>query len=210
MEQEKRYTQVVDELQKGDACRIDLSCPEPGAGLDRLRGALKFRGVSFLFDYDARARKDVPIPHTSYVLFVENVKIEDILALLNEITPNGELKPKSKGRGPAGFDKASVKTMTAEDRDQFANVLGLPSSTIERHMRGESSASVPAGKAAEKVGSDPAAIVVADPESNSEPRPATRPLSPHIQHFFESGHTRRDGSLSVLIFLKVGREEGRR
>jgi hypothetical protein len=183
--------------------------------LDRLQQAFEFCRVTFLVDRDASARIDVPIPRTPYVLFVENVTAEEILLVLKEMGMSGEPSPKSRGRGPADFDTASVRTLTSADCLQFAKILGLESSSIERHMSGQSAAtarqSTAEGKGsgpqetdtARKESADPVAIVVADPDSNLQPRPMSRPLSPQIKRFFESGRARRDGGISALIYVRV-------
>jgi hypothetical protein len=199
LKQNKRKTEILDELNKADA-RMELSCLHPGAGVARLRQAFEARDVVFLVDKDALARIEVPFMNASYAMYVENLKGEDVLAVLRRLAIETEQMNKEQRRD-AEFESVELRAATEQDRKTFSALLGRDISGVDLQTVDERARNRAGGDA--HSGSDKShtrtAVVVTAHEGA---RPVTvSALSPEIQQFFAKHRTRRAGSVHMLIYV---------
>jgi hypothetical protein len=207
LNQEERRRQFLAELEKVNACRLELPCLKPREGLLQLRRVLEDQGVAFLLDQDAAARIKVPFPNFSYALYLQNLTADEIFSVFRQIGTEPDPKVKTKSRALPGFDKVSVKAMASDDCAHFSKLLGLdPLQLKPRSLDGIAGQFRKMGQSRSELGpleneiQERTAVVVVDYESGD--RPISSPLSAEIKHFFGTRHERLPGSLDVLIFVR--------
>jgi hypothetical protein len=188
--------QLVDELNKIGVSWMELRCASPAAGVKQLQLLLEDRGFTFLIDEDAGAKIKLPVPNTSYAMYVENLPATEICAVLQQVVIESDSKLKDKLSVSPRFDKVSVRPMKAEDRNTFSKLAGIDPALLElRRAREHQPAESRSGELQRQV--QRRAIVVVEYESGS--RSLAHPLSEEVRRFFAR---ERDPNQALIIFVR--------
>jgi len=115
LEQTAVTQQVVQELKKDSASRVDLFCTDSVRALDRLQKTFLANGVTLRIDPATRAWLDRrPAARTNLAIYSEELSAEDLGKILQQLA--GEDK-----KAGAQFDKVVVNGVTPAE---MAKVLG--------------------------------------------------------------------------------------
>jgi hypothetical protein len=143
--------------------------------------------------------------NASYAMYVENLKIDDILAVLRQLAIETEQMNKEQRRD-AEFESIEIRSATEQDRKGFSALLGNDISGVDlqtaderaRNRAGEGGVQTDAHSGSDRSSTRTAVIVTA----HEGARPVTvTALSPEIQQFFAKHRTRRAGSVHMLIYV---------
>jgi len=119
---EKRRQEFEEELRKGDARRLDLTCKETAVGMERLQAAFAAQGICLIVDPGAQAHMNLRLK-TDYALYVDSVSPKELLAILGDLR-NEDRKAESKRRDAGQFDRLVLNVMTPEDHQRMIKLLG--------------------------------------------------------------------------------------
>jgi hypothetical protein len=170
---------LLTKLRQDNAYHVQLLCRHPATALAELRQALAARGIRLLIDRAALARLKNRRLRTNFVLYTENHKPEELLAILQHL---GRLDrtPPGKAPGPHQFSYLVVNAMTRSLRQQVVRFVGKD----------------PVGKVSLRQ-----ALVLAYNADNSPVRP--RPgLSREVKQFRKLRGERLPNTLQVILVLR--------
>lgn len=207
LDQPQPRKELADELQKDTAYRIELACQEGSKAMDQLRTAFQAQGIRLVIDQVAQNRLKAKL-RTSYALYVENVKPDEVSRILSRL---GEEDKKAKPRRQ--FDQVVLQRMTPEDHKEVAKLLGVgpkPKSPrdvdlhqplskttadqVEQALKGQGVRPAP-GKPAAKPGERLAVVVPYNPV-----RPPA--ASPQVKQFLDSRKERLPNTVQLVLVLR--------
>ncbi|HLN31486.1 MAG TPA: hypothetical protein VK395_27340 [Gemmataceae bacterium] len=215
---EKRRQEIEDELRKGEARRLDLTCKETAVGMERLQAAFKAQGIRLIVDPGAQAHINLRLK-TDYALYVDSLSPRELLAILGDLR-NEDRKAESKRRDSGQFERLVLNVMTPEDHQRLIKLLGqdptelkpkpkapteidihkpLSEGTADRvidTLKGQGSPPrPPPGQAGPKQPSQ-SAIAVDYNTGHS------RSTSTDVKLFLENWKERRTGTVQMLLILR--------
>jgi len=219
----QRRQQLLEELRKGQAYRVESPVKDSIKAFDRLKAALTARGISLVIDQTAQARMSnsarLAKIKTNFVLYVEDVTPEELVQLF-QFAAVEDRKAEKLRKDDSQFDAVVINAMADADREELCKLLGLkgrklpdppsgPLGTdvrkpvadktaddIARSLTGQGGLSRPEpGKPAAK---SPEHLALAMPYNPVRPRPD----SPEIKRFLASRKPPRPGTLQVLLVLR--------
>jgi hypothetical protein len=196
--------QLLSELGRDRAYRIEVGSPDGPAAVERLQAALKAQGVRLLIDQAALGRLARRL-RTNYVLYAENVTPEEVERVLREVSREDKADPKKKGDGR--LDRAVLNRLKPADHAELAKLLGTDLSRQEPRPKGPLGVDVRkplAEQTAEQVrralegqGAERLAILL--PYNPVRPRPAS---SKEVKVFLDGRRDLRPGTVQVLLVLR--------
>jgi hypothetical protein len=204
----KREKELLMELGRGDAHRIDLDCPSTAAALDRLHSSLESEGIR-LVDNDAKARLKLPFK-ADVAVFLESVTPKEMVSVLCRLCPGG-----SKNVAPISKGSLSVNDLTLDDCRKLDSLLGIDTARLRGTPR---PLGVDIRKPLSTMTQEQIVQALKQParlqpsKSNAKPAGRTamavtcdfsrkRPLAPDEIPQFENNHDRSSGSLQILLVL---------
>jgi hypothetical protein len=219
LDQEKRKQQLLDELRKGSAYRIDLACLETAPAIERMQAAFQAHGIRCVIDSVAQERLKWRFKwETNYALYTENVTPEEVFAIFKHIAAQ-ERTPESKQRGPIQFDTVAVNSMTRNDHRELSKLLGVGSDRLDtsqgpkgvdihkplsaktteevvQTLKGQGGSPLPEPGKALPSGPERLAVLVA--YNPARPRPASR----EVKLFLDSRKERAPGTIQMLLVVR--------
>jgi hypothetical protein len=220
LDQESGRQQLLDELRKRNAYRVELECPECAPAMDGIRDAFKAQGINFMVDQDAQDRLKLRFKMTNYALYTENVLPEEMVKILQRLNA-GERKPGAERR--VGFSKIVVNAMTPEDRQRLSELLGIDASRLETPKSTAPGAYL--RKSTTKV-DEPVIDLPRKGQGPPLPEPSgvtkspermamvvaynpvrPQPTSREVKLFLDGRKERRAGTMQVLLILREARKK---
>jgi hypothetical protein len=220
LDQEKRKQQLLAELRKSPAYRLDLSCLEALPAVERLQAAFQAHGIRLLIDPTTQTTlklrfKDSP----SYAIYTENVTPDEVLAVVQYLRSE-DRKVELRRSGLVQFDALVVNTMTADDHRQLSKLLGIDAAQLDdikakgplgvdihkplsastadevaQALKGQGTQRPEPGKAIAKAPDRLAVLVSAQNGGHGRP-------SAEVKRFLASRKERASGTLQVLLLLR--------
>ncbi len=204
LHQEEHASALTDRLSKLRSARVELTSREGAKAFERLRKALEAKQVTLHVDPLTQARLKKPQQKTDVVVFLENVKPETLVELLQQVGNEDRM-------GDPHFEGAVVvKELARWDRKDLMDLLGIdplvnrPSPIrkqgvdIRREFPEQTAREVVAALDGKGV-----------PRPGSEPRhhafvshfPATKNRSTELTRFLELRQPVKSGTLQVLLLV---------
>lgn len=207
---------VIAELNKDNAYRLELPCSNGTKVFDRVQNAARTLHLGFIIDKQAQERLKLKWK-ISYAVYLENITPEELTEFIHQIYVADR---KSAGGKPAEvqLDRLVLTRMSAANRKELSALLGIdplataPSAKgpldadprkdltdatarqVGQSLAGQGGAARPeSGKPAENI-----ALVLA----YNPVRPT--PGSDEIKHFLDSRKPARPGTIRVLLVLRNG------
>jgi anti-sigma factor RsiW len=111
--------QLATELRKDTSYHLRVAARDSVKAVRQMTTALKNSGIKLVVDPSAQARMTKPAKGTSYLLYAENVRPDELAALLAGLAANGQT--------PAALpiDSVLVSAMSNDQRRQVADLLGV-------------------------------------------------------------------------------------
>jgi hypothetical protein len=209
LDQAAASQQLVQELNKDNANRIDLFCL-PGVStiqaLDRFEAVCKARDVNLRIDQYAQSRKKLKLP-TNYAIYCEDLSAEDWAKLLQQLAQEDK-----KATGNL-FDKLTVTALTPAE---MAKILGGEPSYYQQPARKGPLGVDLSQDVAAKTGNEilqgmtkQGKVGLENPggDKASAPRAVVVPYLPQsgfygeIRHIVENRKGWRPGAIQVLLVL---------
>jgi hypothetical protein len=184
LQQSDDRAQLLRKLKSEGQFQVHLFCSDPGAALGRLGQVLPAHGLALLVDGAAQPRLKSRGTRTNYVLYVENVRPETLVAVLRSVAVN-DWEAYRKKKTPLLFKDILVASPSEKLHNYFTRLLDP---TIQTG---------PAN------GPPLRALVLAFNEDNSPVNPRIR-LSPQIKEFRQTRQGRRPGTIKVVLMLSRG------
>jgi hypothetical protein len=124
LDQNATRKQLLDELKKDHAFRIELPCRNATRALERLQSVGREQAFGFVHEPLALARMKSPQVVTHYAIFAEDLTAEELAQLLQQV---GIEDRKGLDRRPPDirFDRLVLRKMNRYDRKELADLLGI-------------------------------------------------------------------------------------
>jgi hypothetical protein len=223
LDQAPRGQQLLQELRKQPAYRMESPVKDSIKAFDRLKAALASRGIGLVIDQTAQARTSAPARlakiKTNFVLYVEDVTPEELVQLFQSAAAEDRKAEKLK-KGDGQFEAVVINAMTDADREELCKLLGQKGRKLPDPPTGPLGADVRkpvADKTADDIAKSlagqggvprpepgkPAAkpqerLALAVPYNPVRPRPD----SPEIKRFLAGRKPPKPGTLQVLLVLR--------
>ena len=81
---ENRRSELLDQLHKANAQRLELECRRTELAMKRIKAALEARQIGVLID--KRANLSLELGLSDYAIYAENVSSDELLAILNQLS----------------------------------------------------------------------------------------------------------------------------
>jgi hypothetical protein len=209
--------QLLSELGRDRAYRIELGSPDGPAAVERLQAALKAQGVRLLIDQAALDRLARRL-RTNYVLYAENVTPEEVERVLRQVSREDKTDPKKKGDGL--LERAVLSRLKPADHAELAKLLGedlsrqeprptgplgvdvrkpLSEQTAEQVKRALEGQGTPRPEPGKPVAKGPERLAILLPYNPVRPRPAS---SKEVKVFLDGRQDVRPGTVQVLLVLR--------
>jgi hypothetical protein len=223
LDQEPRRKQLLTDLAKQPAFRMESPVNNSIKAFDRLKAALTARGIGLVIDQTAQARLTQSARlakiKTNFVLYVEDMTPDELVQLFRDAAGEDRKAEKLK-KGDAQFEAVVINTMAEADREELCKLLGVkgkklpdpPTSPLGVDIRKPIS---------EKTGEDitksltgqggvprpePGKITAKPPERLALVMPYNpvrpRPDSPEVKRFLANRKPPRAGTVHVLLVLR--------
>jgi hypothetical protein len=195
-------TRLAADLRKRPAHRLDLETGHTSRLVERLTGAFEANHIRVLIAPPARESLKKKHPRVTYVVYAENLRPEELTAVL-------VLLGTASGAGPkAGPDGLLIDPMSAEDRGHLSRLLGvspdelqspktprppireLPIHDPEGKPEKEPKQAIPAPKAPDRF-----AVVLHAEGGNSS-------ASVEVRRFLSSRRAHRPGTVQVYLVVQ--------
>jgi hypothetical protein len=197
---------LQQELGRAEAHRIDLFCHDSTQGLDRVKAALRARGVRLIVDGMAQESSKRKL-HAQYLVYCDDLTAAQWTQLLRRLgTTDKQAEEKKAGTGL--FDSAVVLAPDGADRREITTLFG---SDLTRQA--------PAAETAKgdnrRTGSE-AASPGSGPAGQSEPPKdakvamvaslnpwRTPPASKQVRQYLDSRHDRAAGTVAIMLVVRT-------
>ena len=218
-----RREQLLQELRKQPAYRMESPVKDSIKAFDRLKAALTAHGIGLVIDQTAQARMMAAARlakiKTNFVLYVEDVTPAELVQLFQSAAAEDRKAEKIK-KDDGQFEAVVINAMTDADREELCKLLGqkgrkLPdppsgplgsdvrkpvadktADDIAKNLTGQGG--VPRPEAGKPAAKPPERLALAVPYNPVRPRPD----SPEIKRFLSSRKAARPGTLQVLLVLR--------
>jgi len=212
---EATRTRLATELRKDSAYHVDLAVQDNARAVEHLTAALRHSGFKVLMASGTQKSLKQQQSKTSYVLFAENLRPEELAAILQQLGSSPRKEAKGN-RQDVVVQQVLVGAMTPEDRQELSNLLSWPLGKLPTAAKG------PSEPPAELVNKT---IIAGDPKGQGSPPmpPKTAPQqapdrfalvlalpqgalsgpadSPELRTFLSSRREPRFGTLQVLLVV---------
>jgi hypothetical protein len=111
-------SRLEQEFRSDPAWHLAVASDNPSRTVERLETALRKQGVRLHIDPRARASLKKKLPGTTYVVYAENLRPEELTAILHQV-----------GHTDAG--SALLNPMSGQDRARLAKMLGVEVAQLE-------------------------------------------------------------------------------
>jgi hypothetical protein len=232
LDREEKREQLLKELCKGSAFRVDLNCPKSAVAMEGLKLAFKEQSVNLVIDQDARTLLTVPFPRleTNYALYAETLTPDETVAILRRL--NGDrAKSVSGHRDAKPISRIVINSMSSEDSNDLCDLLGIQHGQLE--SAGVNRAGAGSGRKLTATSRSDAELVdgikresaSAKPDANARPQAAAarsptrmavvlpynreiRPkaASPEVKLFLDGRTDRPSGTMQLLIVLRENKK----
>jgi hypothetical protein len=118
LDKEGLGSRLEQEFRRDPGWHLAVASANPARTVERLETALRKQGVQLHIDPRARASLKKKQPKTTYVVYAENLRPEELTAILHLV-----------GHTDAG--SALLNPMSGQDRDRLAKMLGVPVARLE-------------------------------------------------------------------------------
>jgi hypothetical protein len=203
--QDSAHKNLVAELQKDSAVRLELPCPDGSRAFERLQTILKSHHVELMIDASAQRRLSKPLWRTNYVLYSEGMTAAELSFLLQQIGAD-----KRPGENP--FDHLVVRRMTERDHKELSDLLGVDPVKVQPLKETGSLGVDPRKPVSDQTAAQLEAALagqgraVAKPEHTmlAMPYNPVRPRhdSAEVKRFLDERKPLRPGTLQVLLVLR--------
>src|SRR5262249_36090729 len=112
------HSRLEQEFRSDPGWHLAVASDNPSRTVGRLETALRKQGVHLHIDPRAPASLKEKLPGTTYVVYAENLRPEELTAILHQV-----------GHTDAG--SALLNPMSGQDRDRLAKMLGVPVARLE-------------------------------------------------------------------------------
>jgi hypothetical protein len=185
LDQEKRRKELEEELRKGKARRMDLTCLEMPAAIQRLQLALKKEGIEVIVDHDADNRLRLGLK-TEYALYVDSVTAEEVVAVMRQLRSDD--REREAKRRASLFETFVLNAFGSDDQRNLSRLLGSDPTSSSSAQKGQ-------GGTAAKVKQHMALLVTYSLENS-------RSTSQEVKLFLESRGERQAGTWPMLLVLR--------
>jgi hypothetical protein len=135
LDQEKGRQQLQDQLRKAAIHRVELTCLQPAAAMERLQAAFKSQGIHLLIDDFAQSCLKLRVgPQPRYALYAENVTSAEVSSILQQLNRD-DRKTEASRRGPGMFEGLIVSGLSFRDHQQLRRLLGVDPTQAEPPKR---------------------------------------------------------------------------
>jgi hypothetical protein len=110
---------LEQELRRDPAWHLDLATADTSGTVGRLAKALSARGVNLHIDPRARVSMKKRLPKTTYVVYAENLRPEELTAILEQVGHGGRV------------ESVLLNPMSAHDRGRLAKTLGVTVASLQ-------------------------------------------------------------------------------
>jgi hypothetical protein len=114
-------SRLEQEFRNDPGWHLAVASDNPSRTVERLQTAFSKKGVQLHVDPLARASLKKKRPRATYVVYAENLRPEELTAILRQV---GHADP---GKG----DSALLNPMSAQDRGRLAKLLGVPAVSLQ-------------------------------------------------------------------------------
>jgi hypothetical protein len=199
--QEAGRTLLAKELRRGTAHHLALDAGDPARTVKHLEAALRRNGIQLLADPAVTASLARRQPGKGYLVYVENVRPEELAVVLRHATP-------AAAHGSLDQDSMLINLMSEHDRTHLARLLGIPVGQLqlpkapaiplheppifvpEKHSGKEPANATPP----QPKGPDRLAVVLAYDGNNSAP-------SAEVRRFLAARRHHYTGTLQVYLVV---------
>ena len=223
LDQEPQRKQLLADLAKEPAFRMESPVKSSTKAFDRLKAALTARGIGLVIDQTAQARLTASARlakiKTNFVLYVEDMTPEELLQLFQSAAAEDRKAEKLK-KGDAQFEAIVITKMADADREELCNLLGLKAKKlpdpptgplgvdirkpvsentggeITKNLTGQGG--VPRPEPGKIVPKPPERLALVMPYNPVRPRPD----SPEVKRFLAGRRPPRPGTVHVLLVLR--------
>jgi hypothetical protein len=206
-------TRLTKDLRQDTAFLVDLPARDNNLTVRQLESAFEDNGVKVVVAGKAQQALKAQRGHTSYILYAENLRPDELARILTQLGGNARPGVKENG-GPAAVEEVVVSGMTPDHRQQLATLLGVPAERLRPAAKGPSdppeellnkkiiaggakgqgsNQAVPAGPRAP----DRLAVVLAMPD-NAVMNPVE---APEVEQFLRERGPQRPGTLQVVLVV---------
>ena len=224
LEQAPRQQQLLKELRKQPAYRMESPVKDSIKAFDRLKAALTARGIGLVIDQTAQVRMSAAARQarikTNFVLYVEDVTPEELVQLFQSAAAEDRKAEKTK-KDDGQFEAVVINAMTDADHVELCKLLGLkgvrklpdpPSGPLGSDVRKPladktaddiakslaGQGGVPRPEAGKPAGKAPERLALVMPYNPVRPRPD----SPEIKRFLAGRKPFKPGTVHVLLVLR--------
>ncbi|MCI0457849.1 MAG: hypothetical protein L0Z62_12855 [Gemmataceae bacterium] len=182
-------TRLSEQLRKEPAYHLDLDSGNSVEAVRMLTAAFKADGFELLIDAAANARLKKRQPKTSYIVYAEGLRTDQLVAILERLGRAEKVAPGSR----RAFQGALLHPMNEEDRQHLSGLLGVPAAQLQPNK---------------EVKLRPEGIV--DPKAEKGPKGQPKPPRP-IEGFavvlaFDGPRGNADASREIQRFLHGRRQ----
>jgi hypothetical protein len=211
LEEDAVHKKLLAELQQKDALRLELPVADGNRAFERLQAVLKAHHVDLTIDATAQRRLANPKTRTNYVLYGEDLTVDELAKLLQQIGAD-DRKAAEKKAGDGLFDALVVRGMTERDHKELSDLLGVdpmqmqpkelgplgvdPHKPVSDLTGAQVVAALEKGKPGAKAAADHPMLVL--PYNPVRPRRD----SAEVKHFLEERKPLRQGAVPILLVVR--------
>jgi hypothetical protein len=223
LDQEPRRKQLLTDLAKQPAFRMESPVKDSIKAFDRLKAALTARGIGLVIDGTAQSRMTSSARlakiKTNFVLYVEDITPEELVQLFRDAAGEDRRAEKVK-KGDTQLEALVINTMADADREELCKLLGVKGKKlpdpptgplgvdirkpisektgddITKSLTGQGG--LPRPESGKITGKPPERLALVMPYNPVRPRPD----SPEVKRFLASRKPPRAGTMQVLLVLR--------
>jgi anti-sigma factor RsiW len=124
LDKEDTQQRLLKELHRETAYRLELFSLGNGKAMERVQAAFQARGIRLLIDAEAQVRLQNRRLRADYALYVEGLRAEELSQVLRQLRADDK-RAEGKRKGDSQFDKMLILPLTAPDRKELINLLGV-------------------------------------------------------------------------------------
>jgi len=197
---------LQQELARAESHRVDLFCSDSTQGLERVKAALRARGVRPIVDGMAQESSKRKL-HSQYLIYCDDLTAAQWAQLLRRLGA-ADKQSEEKKAGSGLFDAVVVLALDGADRREITTLFGSdlsrqapPTETPKPENR--------------RPGSEPAPPAIGPGGPSEPPKDAkvamvaslnpwrTPPASKQVRQYLDTRHDRAAGTVAVMLVVRT-------